>query len=55
MFLVFVAVLFALSIVGMAVWWIYSKISIAISKRNIEFEIEKQSMLETKKEEKEND
>lgn len=41
-FLMFVGALILLSIAGLAVWWIYSKISINIQRRNSVFEIEKE-------------
>lgn len=42
-FLVFIGVVLILSIIGLAVWWIWNKINISIQRRNSVFEIEKET------------
>lgn len=52
-FLIFVGAVLALSIVALAVWWIWNKIDISIQRRNSVFEIEKETHEKMKKEIKE--
>lgn len=52
-FLIFVGAVLALSIVALAVWWIWNKINISIQRRNSVFEIEKETHEKMKKEIKE--
>lgn len=52
-FLVFIGVVLVLSIIGLAVWWIWNKINISIQRRNSVFEIEKETHEKMKKKIKE--
>lgn len=51
--LIFFAVLFALSLIGIAVWVIWNKANISIQRRNSVFEIEKEAHKKAKKDIKE--
>lgn len=51
--LIFFAVLFALSLIGIAVWVIWNKANISIQIRNSVFEIEKEAHKKAKKDIKE--
>lgn len=42
-FLIFVGTVLILSIIGLCVWWLWSKVNISIQKRNSDFEAEKES------------
>lgn len=55
---IFLLMIFVLSIIGIIVWWIWSKVYIAIKRRESVFEIEKETHKQIKKniqEEKENE
>lgn len=52
-FLVFIGAVLVLSIIGLAVWWIWNKINISIQRRNSVFEIEKETHEKMKKKIKE--
>ena len=54
-FLIFIGTVLILSIIGLAVWWIWSKINISIQRRNSIFEIEKEAHEKMKKEIKEDE
>lgn len=54
-FLIFIGTVLILSIIGLAVWWIWSKINISIQRRNSVFEIEKEAHEKMKKEIKEDE
>lgn len=41
--LIFVGLVLLFSVVGLAIWWIYNKVSIAIRRQNSVFEIEKET------------
>lgn len=41
-FLIFLIVLIVLSLLGLAVWWVYSLISTSIKRRESMFDIEKE-------------
>lgn len=51
--LIFFAILLALSIIGIFVWWIWSRVNISIQRRNSVFEIEKEAHKKAKKDIKE--
>lgn len=53
--LIFFAVLLALSIIGISVWWIWSRVNISIQRRNSVFEIEKEAHEKAKKDIKEDE
>lgn len=42
-FLIFVGTVLILSIIGLCVWWLWSKVNMSIQKRNSDFETEKES------------
>lgn len=48
-FFVFLIAVFAFSIIGMAIWWIWNKINIAIKRQNSAFDIEKEAHEKVKK------
>lgn len=52
-FLIFVMATFALFIIGMATWWIWSKISVSIERTEESFDIEKETYKKIKKKIKE--
>lgn len=52
-FLIFVAAVLILSIIGLTIWWIWNKINISIQRRNSVFEIEKETHEKMKKKIKE--
>ncbi len=52
-FLIFVATVLILSIIGLTIWWIWNKINISIQRRNSVFEIEKETHEKMKKKIKE--
>lgn len=54
-FLIFIGTVLILSIIGLAVWWIWNKINISIQRRNSVFEIEKEAHEKMKKEIKEDE
>lgn len=54
-FLIFIGAVLILSIIGLAVWWIWNKININIQRRNSVFEIEKEAHEKMKKEIKEDE
>ena len=47
--LIFFAILLALSIIGIFVWWIWNRVNISIQRRNSVFEIEKEAHEKAKK------
>lgn len=53
--LIFFAVLLALSIIGISVWWIWNRVNISIQRRNSVFEIEKEAHEKAKKDIKEDE
>ena len=53
--LIFFAVLLALSIIGISVWWIWNRVNISIQRRNSGFEIEKEAHEKAKKDIKEDE
>lgn len=53
-FLIFVGTVLILSIIGLCVWWLWSKVNMSIQKRNSDFETEKESRKKEKFKEEEN-
>ena len=54
-FIIFIGTVLILSIIGLAVSWIWKKINISIQRRNSVFEIEKEAHEKMKKEIKEDE
>lgn len=48
-FFIFLITVFVFSIIGMAIWWIWNKINIAIKRQNSAFDIEKEAHEKVKK------
>jgi len=53
--LIFVGLVLLFSVVGLAIWWIYNKVYIAIRRQNSVFEIEKETHEKIKEQIKEED
>lgn len=41
--LIFVALVLIFALIGLAVWWVWNKVSISIQRQNSVFEIEKET------------
>ena len=52
-FLIFIGAVLILSIIGLAIWWIWNRVNISIRRRNSVFEIEKETHEKIKKKIKE--
>ena len=52
-FLIFIGAVLILSIIGLAIWWIWNRVNISIRRRNSVFEIEKETHEKMKKKSKE--
>lgn len=52
-FLIFIGAVLILSIIGLAIWWIWNRVNISIRRRNSVFEIEKETHEKAKKKIKE--
>lgn len=52
-FLIFIGAVLILSIIGLAIWWIWNRVNISIRRRNSVFEIEKETHEKMKKKIKE--
>ena len=52
-FIIFLLSTFALSLIGLAIWWIWNKVHIAIERQESVFDIEKETHNKMKEEIKE--
>lgn len=48
-FLIFIGAVLILSVIGLAIWWVWNRINISIQRRNSVFDIEKETHEKMKK------
>lgn len=48
-FIIFLLTVFTLSIIGLAIWWVWSRVYIAIKRRESVFDIEEETHKKIKK------
>lgn len=53
--LIFVGLVLIFALIGLAVWWVWNKVSISIQRQNSVFEIEKETHEKIKEQIKEED